>query len=60
MSDARQGSSSPIGVILAGGKGRRLDGAKASALLGGRPLASYPVAAMRAAGLEALLVAKPD
>ncbi len=36
-----------------------MEGDKASALLGGRPLASYPVAAMRAAGLEALVVAKP-
>ncbi len=30
------------------------------ARLGGRTLASYPVEAMRAAGLEPLLVAKPD
>ncbi len=55
-SDAR----SPIGTVLAGGRGRRLGGAKATARLHGQPLASYPVAAMRAAGLEPLLVAKAD
>lgn len=47
-------------MILAGGEGRRLQGGKASVLLGERPLASYPVEAMRAAGLEPLVVAKPD
>lgn len=50
----------PLGVVLAGGQGRRLDGGKATARLGGRSLASYPVQAMRAAGLQTLVVAKPD
>lgn len=50
----------PLGVVLAGGQGRRLDGSKATARLGGRSLASYPVQAMRAAGLQTLVVAKPD
>jgi molybdopterin-guanine dinucleotide biosynthesis protein A len=36
-----------IGVLLAGGSGRRLGaGSKPSALLAGRPLASYPAAAL--------------
>jgi molybdopterin-guanine dinucleotide biosynthesis protein A len=36
-----------IGVVLAGGGGTRLGrGSKAAALLAGRPLASYPVAAL--------------
>lgn len=45
--------------MLAGGRGRRLGGEKAAIELGGRPLASYPVAALRAAGIEAVLYAKP-
>lgn len=47
-------------MVLAGGQGRRLEGGKATAQLGGRSLASYAVEAMRAAGLQALVVAKPD
>jgi molybdenum cofactor guanylyltransferase len=36
-----------IGVVLAGGAGRRLGrGSKAAALLGGRPLIEYPLAAL--------------
>lgn len=35
-----------IGVVLAGGAGRRMGGAKAERLLAGRPLASYPAAAL--------------
>lgn len=46
-------------AVLAGGRGRRLGGAKATAPLGGRPLISYPLAAAAAAGLEAVVVAKP-
>ena len=46
--------------MLAGGAARRLGGAKVTALLGGRPLIAYPLAALRAAGLEAVVVAKPD
>ncbi len=54
------GAQPPIGVVLAGGRARRLGGAKATARLDGRALASYPVEAMRTAGLDPLLVAKPD
>jgi molybdenum cofactor guanylyltransferase len=39
--------ASVIGVVLAGGAGRRLGrGSKAAALLGGRPLIEYPLAAL--------------
>lgn len=48
-----------LGAVLAGGAGRRLGGAKATAELGGRPLVSYPLAAFADAGLEAIVVAKP-
>lgn len=39
----------PVGVILAGGRGRRLGGAKAMISLAGRPLLDHPLGAMRAA-----------
>jgi molybdenum cofactor guanylyltransferase len=45
-------------AVLAGGLARRMGGAKAGALLCGRPLISYPLAAARAAGLDAVVVAK--
>jgi molybdopterin-guanine dinucleotide biosynthesis protein A len=54
MSDDR-----PLGAVLAGGRGSRLDGKKAEAELGGRPLISYPLAAIEAAGLDAVVCAKP-
>lgn len=47
-------------AVLAGGRGLRLGGAKATAELAGRPLLSYPLAAAAAAGLEAVVVAKAD
>jgi molybdopterin-guanine dinucleotide biosynthesis protein A len=49
-----------LGAVLAGGHGRRIGGEKALALLGGRPLISYPLAALAEAGLEPLVVAKDD
>jgi molybdenum cofactor guanylyltransferase len=49
-----------LGVVLAGGRGSRLGGAKPTAELAGRPLISYPLAALAQAGLEAVIVAKPD
>jgi molybdopterin-guanine dinucleotide biosynthesis protein A len=52
--------SQPLGVVLAGGRGERLGGAKATAELGGRPLLSYPLGALAAAGLECRVAAKPD
>ncbi len=50
----------PIGVVLAGGLGRRIGGSKATVELNGRPLISYPVEAMRAALGSVAVVAKPD
>lgn len=51
-------SRTAIGVVLAGGRSRRIGGAKALAELGGRPLISYPLAALSAAGLDSVVVAK--
>jgi molybdopterin-guanine dinucleotide biosynthesis protein A len=49
-----------LGAVLAGGRGSRLGGAKALAELAGEPLIHHPLAAVAAAGLEAVVVAKPD
>ncbi len=49
----------PIGVILAGGQGRRIGGSKAVVRLKGRPLISYPLEAMAAALPEVAVIAKP-
>jgi molybdopterin-guanine dinucleotide biosynthesis protein A len=49
----------PIGVLLAGGRGSRLGGAKALAPLGGRPLICHALAALRGAVGEVAIVAKP-
>lgn len=49
-----------IGAVMAGGLGRRLGGAKARVELAGRPLISYPLAAIGTAGLRTLVVAKAD
>jgi molybdopterin-guanine dinucleotide biosynthesis protein A len=54
------GDGSALGVVLAGGRGSRLGGAKPTAELAGRPLISYPLAALAEAGLEAAVVSKPD
>lgn len=45
-------------AVLAGGRGSRLGVGKASAELCGRPLIAYPLQAARAAGLDAVVVAK--
>jgi molybdopterin-guanine dinucleotide biosynthesis protein A len=49
-----------VGAILAGGRGSRIGGAKALVELAGRPLISYPIAAVEEAGLEPVVVAKRD
>jgi molybdenum cofactor guanylyltransferase len=50
-----------IGVVLAGGDGTRLGmGSKAGVILAGRPLASYPVAALSAVCERVAVVCKPD
>lgn len=46
--------------MLAGGAGVRLGGAKATVELAGRRLIEYPLAALAAAGIEAVVVAKAD
>jgi molybdopterin-guanine dinucleotide biosynthesis protein A len=53
-------SGGTLGAVLAGGRGSRLGGAKATAELAGRPLIAYPLAALAAAGIEAFVVAKPS
>lgn len=53
------GSPAAVGAVLAGGRGSRLGGGKAVAPLGDRPLIAHPLAAVEAAGLEPVVVAKP-
>jgi molybdenum cofactor guanylyltransferase len=48
----------PIGVVLAGGSGRRIGGAKATVELHGRPLIHYPLAALGSALGEVVVIAK--
>ncbi len=47
-----------IGAVLAGGRGRRMGAAKPLTQLAGRHLISYPLAALSAAGVDAVVVAK--
>jgi molybdopterin-guanine dinucleotide biosynthesis protein A len=54
------GAAPAIVAVLAGGAGRRMGTAKALVTLGGRPLIAWPLAAAAAAGLEAVVIAKPD
>jgi bifunctional UDP-N-acetylglucosamine pyrophosphorylase/glucosamine-1-phosphate N-acetyltransferase len=56
MSEVRK--DSVAAVVLAAGKGTRLESARAKALfeLGGRPLVWYPIAACRGAGVERIVV----
>jgi molybdopterin-guanine dinucleotide biosynthesis protein A len=53
-------SNPPLGAVLAGGRARRLGGAKATVRLAGRPLLHYPVQALQAVLDEVVVVAKPD
>jgi molybdopterin-guanine dinucleotide biosynthesis protein A len=50
----------PIGVVLAGGAGRRLGGGKAKVRLEGRPLIAYPLDALWRALGSVAVVAKRD
>jgi molybdopterin-guanine dinucleotide biosynthesis protein A len=47
-------------AVLAGGRGERVGGAKASLQLGRRPLIDYPVSAGLEAGADVIVVAKPN
>lgn len=53
-------SDGPIGVVLAGGAGRRIGGDKAVVGLAGRPLLDYPLQALRRAVGEVAVVAKHE
>lgn len=55
-----RGRLHPIGVVLAGGAGRRIGGAKATVELSGRPLVTYPLTALSACVEEVAIVAKAD
>lgn len=50
----------PIGVVLAGGLGRRIGGSKATVELCGRPLIWYPLKALQRALQDVAVIAKPD
>src|SRR5690348_12167291 len=50
----------PMGVILAGGLGRRIGGSKAVVQLAGQPLITYPLEAVRTALGDVAVVAKAD
>ncbi len=52
-------SVQPWGVVLAGGRGSRLGGAKPHTDLGGRPLFSWAAESLHEAGLPVVLVTKP-
>jgi molybdopterin-guanine dinucleotide biosynthesis protein A len=54
MDDTRD----PIGVVLAGGVGRRIGGGKAVVELHGTPLVRYPLRALQAVLAEVVVVAK--
>jgi molybdenum cofactor guanylyltransferase len=61
-SAAAGGRRASLGAVLAGGRSSRMGAPKAMLGLAGRPLGSYPVGAVVAAGLEPVVVAKdgPD
>jgi len=50
----------PVGVLLAGGRGRRMGGGKATVGLLGQPLLHHPLAALAAVLDEVVVVAKSD
>jgi molybdopterin-guanine dinucleotide biosynthesis protein A len=52
-------SSAALVAVLAGGASRRMGAPKPAVMLGGRPLIAWPLAAAAAAGLRAVVVAKP-
>jgi molybdopterin-guanine dinucleotide biosynthesis protein A len=53
-------NSQPIGVVLAGGPGIRIGGAKPTVALRGQPLVRYPVGAMKLVLSEVAVIAKAD
>jgi molybdenum cofactor guanylyltransferase len=55
-----RGTAQPLGVILAGGRGRRIGGSKATVELSGRPLICYPLRAVAAVLDEVVVLAKAE
>ena len=51
-------SAPPLGALLAGGRGSRLGGAKATAEAAGRPLLAWSLDALRAAVPDVVVIAK--
>jgi molybdopterin-guanine dinucleotide biosynthesis protein A len=56
----RDERAQPIGVILAGGRGERIGGAKATVELHGKPLICYPLEAVGRVLGEVVVIAKSD
>ncbi|HET6505775.1 MAG TPA: NTP transferase domain-containing protein [Baekduia sp.] len=54
------GGTAPVGVVLAGGRGRRLGGDKAIVELEGRALVHYPIEALHSVCDDVAVVAKRD
>jgi molybdopterin-guanine dinucleotide biosynthesis protein A len=54
------GGTAPVGVVLAGGRGRRLGGDKAIVELEGRALVHYPIEALHSVCDDVVVVAKRD
>ncbi|MHB8659219.1 MAG: molybdenum cofactor guanylyltransferase [Solirubrobacteraceae bacterium] len=50
----------PMGAVLAGGRGRRIGGQKATVLLAGQPLIAYPLTALGAVLSDVVVLAKVD
>jgi molybdopterin-guanine dinucleotide biosynthesis protein A len=53
-------TSEPVGVVLAGGMGRRIGGSKATVALAGRPLLHYPVDVLASVLDEVAVICKED
>jgi molybdopterin-guanine dinucleotide biosynthesis protein A len=60
MASPGTAASTPLGVVLAGGAGRRLGQGKPAAPLAGRPLAAWACDALRSVLGEVAILAKPD
>lgn len=54
----KTGSEAPLGVILAGGAGRRIGGSKATVCLNSKPLICYPLEAIQQVLPEVVVIAK--